>query len=387
MSSVKAASKEKILCVSVMHNKGGGEEFLLQLCMNIEDYDFIVASPEGEAAELFNKNGIKTLIINSLKKIYRGSGWSLYSFFKIIFNIKISTIRLLRLFRSEKPDVILANGLFAALYILPSVTLARKKFIIVQHLIFSKKSVENRVLKQVFRRTEKVVCVSEAVKHNVLSMLNKTGSDKIVVIPNGIPLPEGNEAGKVNKNNIRIGMVGSIIRIKGIHFVIEALKNILTKPELSLSIYGTISNDEDSFRYKTELSELISELGISNKIFFRGFTESRDKIYSSLDIVVNFSIIPEALPFAVLEAMSYKKIVIAGDAGGSKEIINNGENGFLVKQGDLNQLKEKIEFCVENINSDLLDLVRSNAYEKVKKQYSVGRFIENYSNIFHSLIK
>ncbi len=381
------SKNKKILCISVMPDIGGGEELLQKLCGHPNEYDFVLASPEGKTMEYFRENGIRTVAINSLKKVYRGTGWNLLSFLKIVFNMKISTLRLLKLIRDEKPALILANGLFAALYVLPSAVFTQKKFLVVQHLIFNKKSVENRVLKQIFRRTEKMVCVSGAVKNNVISMLNKTGSDKIVVIPNGIHLPENREEGPVDKSKIRIGMVGSIIRIKGIHLVIEALKSILTQSELCLYVYGTTSKDQDSVRYRNELTGLINEYSITEKIFFPGFTESRDDIYSSLDILINFSVIPEALPFAVLEAMAYKKIVVAAEAGGSGEIIKDGENGFLVKQGDLDQLREKIEFCIKNINSESFKRVRTNAYERVKNHYSMEKFIENYSNIFHSLIE
>lgn len=380
-------SRKKILCVSVMLNKGGGEEFLLQLYENITDYDFIIASPEGEAGGLFIRNGIKTAIINSLKKIYRGSGWSLYSFFRIIFNIKISTIRLLKLFRSEKPDFIISNGLFAALYNLPAVWLVQKKFIVVQHLIFNEESIENRVLKLVYRYAEKIVCVSEAVRENVLQLLDKSDSEKLIVIPNGINIPRRTGNSKINDGEVRIGMVGSIIRIKGINLVIKALQDTLKENNSVLNIYGSVSNDEDSVKYRTELIELIENYGMGNRVFLKGYMESRDEIYPSLDIVVNFSIIPEALPFSILEAMAYERIIIAASSGGSKEVITDSENGFLVEPGNLELLKERVEFCIENINSEALNRIRTNAYERVKNHYSISKFVENYNNIFHSLIK
>ena len=383
----KNISSRKVLCVSVMQTRGGGEEFLLMLNRNVKDYYFTIVSPEGEASGYFEDKGMKTIKVNSLKKIYRGSGWNLSSFFRIIFNIKISTFRLLSILKKERPGLILANGLFAALYVLPSAVLSGKRFIVVQHLIFDENSVERKVLKQIYRYTKKIICVSNAVKENVLRMLEVPDSDKIVFIPNGIAVPGPEAVIKKPDGVVNIGMAGTIIRIKGIHLVIEALKDGLKMNNLNFYVYGSTSNDEDSVKYKSELMEMIRNYGIGDKVILKGHIDSRDEIYSSLDIVVNFSIIPEALPFSVLEAMSYKKIIIAADAGGSKEIITDTENGFLVEPGNIGLLKEKIGYCIRNINSGSFNQVREKAYESVKNQYSVEKFAANYINLFKSLLK
>ncbi len=165
---------QKILIISVMQNWGGGEEFLLTLCKYVKDYDFIIASPDGKSFDIFKQNKINMYKINNLKKVYRrNESWGLSSYLKIILNIKISTLRLLRLLKKENTSIILANGLFAAMYSLPLVFLARKRFIVVQHLIFDENSIEKRIVNLVYRHAEKIICVSKAVRDNVLLMLKK----------------------------------------------------------------------------------------------------------------------------------------------------------------------------------------------------------------------
>jgi hypothetical protein len=173
-----------------MQNWGGGEEFLLNLIQNIPEYEFVICSPQGNVSNKFKESGIRILILNSLKKIYKNSGWDIGSFLRIIFNIKISTLKLLAELRAENPALVLANGLFAALYILPSVIISKRKLVVIQHLIFNEHSIEKKVSGFVCRYAEKIVCVSDAVKENLLHMLNKKELDKITVIPNGIDLSE-----------------------------------------------------------------------------------------------------------------------------------------------------------------------------------------------------
>jgi len=369
-----------------MQNWGGGEEFLLQLSESIKDYEFVIASPEGNPLNKFKENRIRIIKINSLKKIYRSSGWNLNSFLRIIFNIKISTFKLLRTFKVENPSIVLANGLFAALYVLPSVILSGRKLIIVQHLIFNENSIEKKIVNFVQKYAEKIVCVSNAVKANVLLMMNKADLNKIIVIPNGIILPEDEISDQKFNNEIKIGIVGSIVRIKGIHLVIEALKDILKTSNINLHIFGTTANDdEDSLKYESEIKDLIRSSELEGKVYFEGYTDSKEKIYSSLDIVINYSLIPEAFPFSVLEAMTYKKTVIAANSGGPKEMITDGETGFLVEPQNVNLLKEKILFCLKNIESENFDIIKEKAFKKVKDEYSIERFILNYTNLFNSL--
>lgn len=378
-------SPPKILCISVMQNWGGGEEFLLSLSTNIKDYEFMIASPEGNVLNKLKENNIKTFTINSLKKIYRGSGWNFGSFLRMIFNIKISTFKLLRTIKTENPAIILANGLFAALYTLPSVVLSKKRLIVVQHLIFDKNAIEKKVVKIVHKLANKIVCVSNTVKENVLLMLNMPDSSKIIVIPNGIILPNNDCQSKRTTDEIKIGIVGNIIRIKGIHLVIEALSDVLRTGNISFYIFGAVTNDSDSSKYELELRDLIKESGLKGKVHFEGYTESKEKIYSSLDIIISYSLIPESFSYSVLEAMSYKKIIIAAKAGGIKEIIDDGETGFLIEPNEVNLLKEKIKFCVENIGTEAFDLVRENACKKVKDEYSIERFNTNYNRLFKSI--
>jgi glycosyltransferase involved in cell wall biosynthesis len=373
---------QKILIISVMQNWGGGEEFLLTLCKNVKDYDFIIASPEGKSFDIFTQNKINTLKINSLKKVYRRNGsWGLSSYFKIIFNIKISTLRLLRLLKKENPSIILANGLFAALYGLPFVFFSHKRFIVMQHLIFNESSIEKRIVNLVYKHAERIICVSKTVRDNVLLMLKKDFSSRVIVIPNAIQVPE-DKIYRRDSDQINIGMIGSIIRIKGIHLVIEALKNILKNRNARLYLYGTTAEDADSFRYESELHKMINETDLNSKIFFKGYQDSKEIIYSSLDIVINYSLVPESFSFTVLESMAYKKIIISADEGGPKEIIKDGDNGFLVRSKDSELLGNKVEHCIENYFSEEFNRIRENAYLTVKNNYGLDKFEDSYRQVF-----
>ncbi len=380
--------RKKILTVSVMQSWGGGEKFLKDLFTTVDKYEFILASPVCSAFNVLKECNVKAFQINNLQKIYRKeSRWNLSSFFKIILRVKLSSFSLIKLIISEKPDLIIANGLFAALYILPSAILLRKKFIVVQHLIFKNYSIEKKVLNLILNYTETIICVSNTVLKNVRELLSNPAEDKLVVIPNGIEITLSDEnISLTNRTEINIGYAGSIIRAKGIHLMIEALKDILKNEPVKFLIYGTASGDEDSILYEDELKNMINALNLQNQIKFMGHEQSHNKLYSSLDVVINFSTIPEALPFSVLEAMLHKKIVIAAAAGGSTEIISDGENGFLTEPGNAGKLRSKIQFCIENYYTESFSIIRRKAYETVSENYSMQKFRSSYLDLFKELL-
>ena len=382
-----AEQKKNICCISVMQSWGGGELFLLELGKNLHDYDFVIITPEGPAKKKFDEAGLKTRSNNYQKKIYRNGKWNLLSFIRISLNILFSSFRLLKLFRDEKPSLILANGLFASLYVLPAAVLSGRKFITVQHLIFSETSIEQKIINLVYRSTRKIVCVSEAVKENLLKLSGKDKEQKLIVINNGITTPPGHDDVRRVQNKVRIGMVGSIIRIKGIHLVIEAVRDFIKSGTADFIIYGTTTEASDSAIYKAELRERIQEYGIEDKVLFKGHVDSKENIYPAFDIFISYSLVPEAFPFSVLEAMLYGNVVIAADRGGPREIIQDGISGFLVEPENVDKLKEKILYCIENYGNDSLEMVRKNAKERIKNNFSIEKFAANYQSLFHKILK
>ncbi len=386
MMKTEHESPRKILCISVMQTWGGGEEFLLKLHDSIRSFEFTVVTPDGKAAQKFRSRGVRTIINNYQNKVYRNSGWGLMDYLKIFFGINLSTLKLISIFKKERPSIVLANGLFAALYVLPAVILTGKKQITVQHLIFQNDSIEKKVVKLVLRITNKIICVSNAVKENIYSMLQKPYPDKLSVIPNGIRMNNTPVSLYKQGNIINIGMAGSITRIKGIHLVLETLEGILKNRNAVLHIYGEAGSDEDSLKYESELKNMVSHYAIEDKVLFEGHIDSKDKLYSSIDIFINFSIIPEAFPFSVLEAMAYKKIVIATNSGGPKELIKDGENGFLAEIKNIAALKNKILYCLDNLGTDEFYQIRNRAFETIKNDYSIERFVNGYTELFDNLI-
>ena len=372
-----------------MEHWGGGEEFLLKLSDNIKEYELIVATPPGESSNRYSQAGVKVIIIKSLKKFYRRNNkWNVSSKLKILINIKISSIRLLGVILKHKIDFILCNGNLAGLYGLPAAFLTMKRLLIVQHLIYDVDSVESGILRLLNRHSYKMICISDTVKENVNRILGKKTKDNLVTIYHGISLPKQAEKIDGKKGHeINAGVIGSIIRLKGISLIIESLKEVIQKnPDVHLNIFGEVRKDEpDSSKYYDELLNQIEQYGINNNVHFRGFEKSKEALYSNLDIVVSYSTVAESFSLIVLEALSFGKIVVAAELGGPAEIISNGYNGFLVPPQNIEKLRERLDYCIKNKDSIEFNTIKKNARNTIEEKYSLKRFTAKYKNLFDTI--
>ncbi len=81
---------------------------------------------------------------------------------------------------------------------------------------------------------------------------------------------------------------------------------------------------------------------MSKRVFFLGFTQDIQRIYPSLDIVVVPSLADEPFGRVTVEAMAFRKPVVAYDSGASRELVVHGQTGFVVPKGDVKKLSRAV---------------------------------------------
>lgn len=163
-------------------------------------------------------------------------------------------------------------------------------------------------------------------------------------------------------NNLTILYVGQIKAIKGIYNLIKACR-LLQKENLTPKalIVGEVTNLKDESYYR-ELKKATKGL----KIEFLGWVphQKLSGIYKRADIFILPSY-SEALPMAVMEAMASGLPVIASKTSGAKELVKDGDNGFLVPVGDPKALKERIKILLEK--ADLRESMGERGRERIKE--------------------
>lgn len=160
------------------------------------------------------------------------------------------------------------------------------------------------------------------------------------VIPNILDLKPFSAAGKgldqagENKKT-HLLYLGSLIKSKGPHILLEALKGL----ECRCDLYG-------EGNMKQELQEYIDKNNLDAEIHPPVPYDRVPELYAQADIIIFPSLWPEPFGRIAIEAMAAGKLIIGSMMGAIKETISPSF-GTLVNPGDYQELREVIEKCLE----------------------------------------
>lgn len=186
-------------------------------------------------------------------------------------------------------------------------------------------------LKDFMRKCQHIIVPSESMKEILISDYGL--QDRYTVIPTGIDLEpyqavDGNElrARKNWQNDKVLISIGRLAPEKNWDTLLRAASIVYQEhPDLRLVLIGDGSDKE-------VLQNLAAELGIAERVTFTGelpFTEVT--LYLKAADIFGFASVTETQGLVTMEAMAAGLPVVAVDASGTRDIVDNGEQGFLVR--------------------------------------------------------
>jgi glycosyltransferase involved in cell wall biosynthesis len=233
----------------------------------------------------------------------------------------------------------------------------------------------NSYIREICSKIDLFVSPSQFLKRKFVEF--GIAEDKIVFILYGFNLNNFQDMHKKVSRKLRFGFAGNILPAKGLHILIDTF-NKIKKENIELRIYGKESS------YKSILASYfnnIKKMAKNNNIKFMGGFENKDiaKIFAEIDVLIVPSIWHENSPLVIQEAFAAKTPVIASNIGGIPEFINNGVNGLLFNPGDVNDLKEKIEYIIEN--RELIERLKKNTPEVENIEDNAREIEETYNRL------
>lgn len=160
--------------------------------------------------------------------------------------------------------------------------------------------------------------------------------DKIRVIYNGLDCRELEKSSHEKYPEpfaFTVVSAGTLIARKGFDFLIRSFARFLERtPEAQAGL--VIAGDGPE---RKELEALAGKLHISEKVRFTGFLQNPYPLMKTSDVFVSASK-SEGLSNALLEGMFLECVPVSTFSGGAAEIIEEGENGFLVSYDDQEKL-------------------------------------------------
>ncbi|MEZ4690872.1 MAG: glycosyltransferase [Ignavibacteria bacterium] len=368
---------------SVIH---GTERHILSILKhsNKKEFEHYVVMPdEGDLKEELAKMNIGTFIAGR-KHGYKG---------KLDGILGKDTMKLFKIIKENKFDIVHSHlnsygGVVAKLAGAPAVVHTR-------HGVFwSEDELNNisiplkyfqKIKSGIFDTT---IALGEYEKKTLTEKFNYD-DNKIESTINGVDVEEINS--KVDRSKTKqelfgtdeliVGLVGRLEKQKGLDYLLDAVNLIKDSTDgIRFVIIGSGS-------MKEELMEKRDRLGLEEKIIFMDYKKNILDYVNNFDFMVLTSLW-EGLSYAVQEAMALGKPVIAltsPNVSGVKEIIVNGETGYLIESDYVNELARHI-LLLSNDCSKRSEFGKASM-EREREHFPEWKTAEDMENVYRNLYR
>lgn len=291
-------------------------------------------------------------------------------------------LRLLRLIRSHKPDLVhvhsrraadLWSGLCARLLSVPALLTRR---------------VDNPEWPPFARfkygTYDRIVSISEGIRQVLLS--EGLAPDGVTLIHSVVPFEKYQQQRDrewfASEFNIPaaapvIGVIAQMISRKGHRFLLEVMPRLLNRfPDLRVLFFG-------QGPLQDKLKNHVAELGLEGVVGFAGFRKDMPKILPCLDLVVHPALM-EGLGVSLLQAAAAGVPIVGSRAGGVPEIVHEGVNGRVVEPGNVEQLHDAVgELLADRA---LAQLMGEAGRDLARREFAVDTMVERYLNLYCDLL-
>ena len=181
-----------------------------------------------------------------------------------------------------------------------------------------------------------------------------------------------------NDKTIEFTYVGRIMKEKGFNQYVDAAKYIKNKyPNTVFHVCGPYEDD-----YKQIIESLVKD----NILVYDGYVEDMTKIYKQIQCTIHPTYYPEGMSNVLLETCACARAIITTNRPGCREIIEDGINGFVVKEQDSNDLIKKIEKFLSLLNEQRKQM-GLNARQKVENEFDRNIVINKYLDAINEITK
>ena len=232
------------------------------------------------------------------------------------------------------------------------------------------------------------IIVATLAEHSQLRFLYKANNNKLVIIPPGvdtchfypIPADEAKQFIGLKPDDRMVLFVGRIEALKGVDTLIRAMSCLKVKDmhrPVHLAIIGGEPdvNAREMSMEMARLQKLCDELCLGQMVVFLG-KRGQDTLpyyYSAAEVLVMPSLY-ESFGMVALEAMACGTPVIASEVGGLGFLVQDGETGFTIPDGEPDKLCEKLSLLLtdhelrESMGQRAADYACSYDWERIAKQ-------------------
>jgi glycosyltransferase involved in cell wall biosynthesis len=236
------------------------------------------------------------------------------------------------------------------------------------------------------RHTNRLIAVGPQVRDDLVE-LGVAPAEKFSVIRLGIDLEsrvltadrraEFRHLFGIPEDRFVVGWIGRMTAIKRVPDILAAFKALRDRGvEATLCLVGD-GPDRDA------VEQLASDLGIVRDILFVGYQRDVAPYYAFFDAFLLPSA-NEGTPVVAIEALASERPVVATRVGGVPDVVDDGEDGFLVEVGDIPALADRLEQLARD--PELRARMGKAGRERVVPRYRVERLVDDVDTLYRELL-
>jgi PEP-CTERM/exosortase A-associated glycosyltransferase len=250
------------------------------------------------------------------------------------------------------------------------------------------RAVETRAL----LRADAVTTICEGLREDAIA--RGVPGDKVTVIPNAVDrnkfagpgIPDPALATRLGlSGKIVLGFFGSFYAYEGLDLLLRALPDLRhRRADITILLVGGGPEEE-------RLRALAGELDLGASVVFAGRVHHQEmrRYYDLVNLLV-FPRISSRLtelvtPLKPLEAMAQERIVVASSVGGHRELIRDGETGYLFPPGDPQRLAKGVLAALADQES--WPRIRAQASEFIDSERSWAHSVARYGEVYRRILR
>lgn len=303
------------------------------------------------------------------------------------FSIEV-TRKLIKLIKEIKPDVVQCNGsdtlkyMFAASYFTKDIPVVYRNISIISEWISN--SSKKMLYKNMFRKIAYVTSVGDEAMADFIKTYNYPAT-RAEVIRRGIPIKSVDKKSlyqQLRKDlqfspDTKIALhIGNFSPEKNHKFLIDAFEDLAQYSHIKLVCVG-------NGLLLDKIRALIKERKLQKNIILLGFRKDIPELLAASDCLVLSSKV-EGVPGVVLEAGTQKIPTVAIDVGGVSEVLINEQTGYLIKDFNKEEFKQKLLRLLEN--DKLRQKMGENAFNMISKGFDPSKNAKKFEALYRNLI-
>lgn len=232
------------------------------------------------------------------------------------------------------------------------------------------------------------IAISAEIRDNLSRRV--ASKSEIATIPNGVDTEKFKPVTYDRKKDLRqelsipqdetvVLFVGAINRRKGVHDLLKAADTLSNETKARIILCGPQLEDIDFERKQKDINRTHKNVTID----YRGSVDNIEDYMRASDLFVLPSY-SEGLPNVVLEAGATGLPLIGTDIGGTRDIISQGDNGYIVELGNPADLSEAMRQLIDH--ESIRSRMAINSREAILKRFSINDVSAKYKKLYDALI-